>query len=246
MSGMFRKVNAREIIVGWYSTGPKLKKSDIEIHEVFRQYIPHPVYVIINVKPKDVGIPIESYAAVEEAQDEKSQPKLTFAHVPSEVGALEAEEIGVEHLLRDVKDTTVSDLATSVQSRMNAMQALKSRLEEIYQYLEMVIDKKLPINHNILYILQDVFNLLPGLQTEETKMGFTTQTNDSMLSMYISSTVRSIIALHELINNKLDLRKFELEEKSEKKKEEKKEEKTKEKQEENVEEKKDVKKQSTD
>jgi len=31
----------------------------------------------------------------------------TFDHVPSEIGAEEAEEVGVEHLLRDIKDTTV-------------------------------------------------------------------------------------------------------------------------------------------
>lgn len=32
---MFRKVNARERIVGWYSTGPKIKPNDLSIHQVF-------------------------------------------------------------------------------------------------------------------------------------------------------------------------------------------------------------------
>lgn len=31
-------------------------------------------------------------------------PIKTFEHVPSEIGAEEAEEVGVEHLLRDIKD----------------------------------------------------------------------------------------------------------------------------------------------
>ena len=31
----------------------------------------------------------------------------TFQHLSSEVGAFEAEEIGVEHLLRDIKDTVI-------------------------------------------------------------------------------------------------------------------------------------------
>ena len=34
MFGMFKKVNAREKIVGWYSTGPKIRSSDLEINEV--------------------------------------------------------------------------------------------------------------------------------------------------------------------------------------------------------------------
>jgi 26S proteasome regulatory subunit N8 len=210
MYGMFRKVNAREIVVGWYSTGPKLKKSDIDIHQIFTKYITNPAYVIVDVKPKQVGIPTEAYVCVEEKPDEKSQPTLTFAHLASEIGALEAEEIGVEHLLRDVKDTTVSDLATSVTTRMNALQALHSRLADIHKYLDSVTKKELPMNHNILYLLQDVFNLLPGLQESDTKDAFTLQVNDSMLAMYVSSLTKSIISLHELVNNKIDLRDAEL------------------------------------
>jgi 26S proteasome regulatory subunit N8 len=212
MFAMFRKVSAREVVVGWYSTGPKLRKSDIDIHQIFTKYLPHPVYVIVDVKPKQVGIPTEAYYCIEEKPDEKSQPTLTFAHLPSEIGALEAEEIGVEHLLRDVKDTTVSDLATSVSARMNSLQALHSRLTDIHKYLDSVTKKELPINHNILYLLQDVFNLLPGLQEKETKEAFTVQVNDSMLAMYVSSLTKSIISLHELVNNKIDLRDAELKE----------------------------------
>lgn len=32
---MFRKINSKEKIVGWYSSGPTIRKSDIEINEKF-------------------------------------------------------------------------------------------------------------------------------------------------------------------------------------------------------------------
>lgn len=48
------------------------------------------------------------------SQDGTQKNQKTFVHVQSEIGAYEAEEIGVEHLLRDVKDSTVSTLATEV------------------------------------------------------------------------------------------------------------------------------------
>lgn len=206
MAGMFRRVAAREVVVGWYSTGPKIRANDIDINELFKKFVPNPVYTIVDVKPKAVGIPTSAYISVEEIQDEKSQPKLTFAHVACEMGALEAEEIGVEHLLRDVKDTTVSDLHSSVSARLASLKALRSRLAEIHKYLQDVLENKLPINHQILYNLQDVFNLLPGLQVQDTQHAFITQTNDTMLVMYISSIVRAISALHNLIANKIDLR----------------------------------------
>ncbi|CAD0196333.1 unnamed protein product [Chrysodeixis includens] len=62
MYGMFKKVNAREI-VGWYHT-VQLHQNDVAINELI-----------------------------------------------SEIGAEEAEEVGVEHLLRDIKDTTVGSLS---------------------------------------------------------------------------------------------------------------------------------------
>jgi 26S proteasome regulatory subunit N8 len=225
MFAMFRKVNAREKIVGWYSSGPKIRKSDIDIHQILRErYLKHPVYVIIDVKVNENVIPTDAYMAIEEREDEKSQPTLTFAHLPSEIGALEAEEIGVEHLLRDVKDTTVSDLASSVSTRITSLRALRSRLDEVHKYLGEVSGGKLPINHHILYLLQDVFNLLPGLQDTKTQEAFITQTNDTYMAMYLSATIRAIVALNNLINNKIDLRDAEKEpQKVEDKKDEKKE-----------------------
>jgi len=38
--------------------------------------------------------------------------------VSSEVGAYEAEEVGVEHLLRDINDPTVSSLASRVKHKV--------------------------------------------------------------------------------------------------------------------------------
>jgi 26S proteasome regulatory subunit N8 len=45
------------------------------------------------------------------------------------------------------------------------------------------------------------------------------KTNDMLLVIYLASLCRSVIALHNLINNKLDLRNAELEDSKEKKEE---------------------------
>ena len=38
MFNMMRKINSKERIVGWYSTGPAIKKADIDINEILRKY----------------------------------------------------------------------------------------------------------------------------------------------------------------------------------------------------------------
>lgn len=64
-----RTLPAREKIVGWYHTGPKLHQNDVAINELIRRYCPNSVLVIIDAKPKDLGLPTEAYKAVEEVHD---------------------------------------------------------------------------------------------------------------------------------------------------------------------------------
>ncbi|CAA2934547.1 26S proteasome non-ATPase regulatory subunit 7 homolog A [Olea europaea subsp. europaea] len=204
MFSMFRRINAKEHVVGWYSTGPKLRENDLNIHGRFSDYVPTPVLVIIDVQPKELGIPTKAYYAVEEVKENATQKsQKVFNHVLSEIAAHEVEEIGVEHLLRDVKDTTVSTLATEVTGKLTALKGLDARLKEICSYLDLVIEGRLPLNHEILYHLQDVFNLLPNLSVSELIKSFAVKTNDMMLVIYLSSLIRSVIALHNLINNKM-------------------------------------------
>ncbi|KAL1918958.1 uncharacterized protein VTP21DRAFT_2339 [Calcarisporiella thermophila] len=202
MNDMFKKVNAKEKLIGWYHSGPKLRSSDLEINELFKRYTPNPVLVIVDVKSDDIGIPTDAYFAIEEVSDDGTETKKTFMHVPSEIQAEEAEEIGVEHLLRDIKDSGVGTLSTRVTNQLHSLKGLQQRLENIHAYLLRVVAGKLPINHQIIYNLQDIFNLLPNLNTPDMIRAFSVKTNDQLLVVYVSSLIRAVIALHNLINNK--------------------------------------------
>ncbi|XP_033117304.1 26S proteasome non-ATPase regulatory subunit 7-like [Anneissia japonica] len=206
MYAMFKKVNAREKIVGWYHTGPKLHQNDIAINEVIRKYCPNSVLVIIDARPKDIGLPTEAYYSVEEVHDDGTPTSKTFEHLPSEIGAEEAEEVGVEHLLRDIKDTRVGTLSQRITGQLMGLKGLNSQIQGIESYLDKVTAGKLPINHTIIYQLQDIFNLLPDTNLSEFVKSFLVKTNDQMLVVYLASLIRCIIALHNLINNKVQNR----------------------------------------
>jgi 26S proteasome regulatory subunit N8 len=61
----------------------------------------------------------------------------------------------------------------------------------------------LPINHQIIYHLQDIFNLLPDVSQQTFTSSLYVKTNDQMLVVYLAALVRCVLALHNLINNKL-------------------------------------------
>ncbi|KAJ5619589.1 JAB1/Mov34/MPN/PAD-1 [Penicillium lagena] len=222
MRDMFKKINAREKLVGWYHSGPKLRASDLEINELFKKYTPNPLLVIVDVQPKEVGVPTDAYFAVDEIKDDGTTTSRTFVHTPSIIEAEEAEEIGVEHLLRDIRDVAVGTLSTRITSQLQSLQGLHLRLRDIGQYLQKVLDHELPVNHAILGNLQDVFNLLPNLSTppmtprisgqepqienSELARAMSVKTNDQLMAIYISSLIRAITAFHDLIENKIQNR----------------------------------------
>jgi len=204
MFGMFRKVNARERIVGWYHTGPKLRSSDIGINELIRRYCPNSVLVIVDVQPKEqMSLPTEAYIAVEEVHDDGTPSSRTFAHVPSEIGAEEAEEVGVEHLLRDIRESSVGTLSQRITNQLLGLKGLRDQLMKIHTYLDQVRCGQLPVNNEVIYVLQDIFNLLPDTSVPSLVRSLQLSTNDRMLTTYISSLLRAVIALHNLINNQL-------------------------------------------
>jgi len=97
----------------------------------------------------------------------------------------------------------VGTLSQRIGSQLQSLHGLHIHLTGIKDYLLKVSKGKLPINHQILYQLQDVFNLLPNLGIAEFTQSFAVKTNDQLLVVYLASLIRSVIALDNLISNKV-------------------------------------------
>lgn len=108
--------------------------------------------------------------------------------------------------MRDINDPTTSTLALQIRQKVEGLGGLFAKLTDIRQYLTNVQEGKLPINNKIVYNLQEIFNLLPNLNLESLSRSLMIRTNDIHLSMYVSALVRSVIALHHLLVNKIEFR----------------------------------------
>ncbi len=259
MNEMFKKVNAREKLIGWYHSGPKLRAADLKINELFKRYTPNPLLVIIDVQPKEAGVPTDAYFAVDEIKDVRwkraplppssprpssspsplpplpSQParlpkqtltvppprqdgtttSKTFVHTPSIIEAEEAEEIGVEHLLRDIRGRCRRH-ALDARHQPAAVAAGPAPAAARHPGVPAEgADLPAAVNHAILGNLQDVFNLLPNLSTPksagdkadgELAYAMSVKTNDQLMAIYLSSLIRAITAFHDLIENKIQNR----------------------------------------
>jgi hypothetical protein len=206
--------------VGWYSTGPKIKPCDIEINELVSKYTANPVLVVIDVDPKDeLALPIEAYVAVEEVSEEqvaetgdvRPVSAMKFRHLAYDVQQVEAEEIGVEHLLRDIPDRGDSGTVSQrVSHKERALRSLQAKLRDVREYLVAVASGRLPRNHQVLEKVQDMFNLMPDIDgSREWARSFAIKSNDMLAAVYVGALARAVIALHDLVLNKTEYREAE-------------------------------------
>ena len=66
------------------------------------------MFAIIDIRAhrEEEGLPVKAYSTVEKISESGGETEKVFKYITSEVGAFEAEEVGVEHLLRDINDVS--------------------------------------------------------------------------------------------------------------------------------------------
>ena len=83
------------------------------------------------------------------------------------------------------------------------MSALTEKLVEMKDYLEAVVEGRMKANQEIVANMQTILNLLPNLNVDELVKSMLIKTNDMHMVIYLSALIRSVIALHDLVNNKI-------------------------------------------
>lgn len=102
-------------------------------------------------------------------------------------------------MLREIKEIPLNSLESSIFQKVQALKGLEGKIQEIVEYLRDVKDDKLPANNKIMFLLQDIVNLLPNLNSEDLVRSFAAKNNDMMFAVYICAMIRCVVSLHTLI-----------------------------------------------
>ncbi|KAL0224119.1 hypothetical protein P9112_003509 [Eukaryota sp. TZLM1-RC] len=199
MFKMQQKVNIKEQIVGWYSTGPSPVALDLAIHKLVHRLMSlpiDPVYLLVTVM-ETKEFPARAFIKQVTSRTPGEQPTETFDAIQTRMGQQIAEEIGIEHLLRDVKGVEISDLSTMREGRINGLTALSRNLEIVCEYLEKTPKPK----SEIVNLLQEVLYDLPLLSTA-VKEDLAQLTNENQLTVLMGLIGRSLTAIHDVILNR--------------------------------------------
>ncbi len=203
MFAMFKKINIKEKFLGWYTTGTTCKKNDLEINEIFAQYTKDPVLIVVDVKGKNsLELPTKAFVS-ERVVDKRGYLVREFKNLGCSVAAFEAEEVGVEHLVREIKDLNMDSLKSKLSDKVNSLLALERKIAVIRNYLDDLVQGRRNTDKEIVTVLQNIMSKLPKIMNEDFKRKMSCKLNDNYLNIYISSIVKNIINVHNLLNNRI-------------------------------------------
>lgn len=206
---MLLKINRNEKLVGWYHTGKEIAQNDMYITKIFKKYCNTPVVLRINLDAELDKLPFEGFIYNYQNNEDGSALKSNFKGISCKIVAEESENVGIEQLLRYVKDLHVGDLQTKIDQKAKGIINLKKEFQAMANYLQKASNNEIIPNNDVINNIQKIWYSIPKLNlAQQNKSVLVSNTNDAYLMAYISSISRAISGIHSLIENKISNKEF--------------------------------------
>ncbi|MBA0815440.1 hypothetical protein Gohar_000213, partial [Gossypium harknessii] len=148
-----QKVNPKEVIVGWYSTGLGVTGGSALIHDFYSREVPNPVHLTVDTGFRNGEGTIKAYVSVNLALGDR-QLAAQFQEIPLDLRMVEAERLGcmyhfnnlrryliefVEKPVDILKTTAVDKLPNDLEGMEVTMQRLLALIDDVYKYVDDVV-----------------------------------------------------------------------------------------------------------
>ncbi|XVF24051.1 hypothetical protein REPUB_Repub13aG0093300 [Reevesia pubescens] len=190
-----QKVNPKEVIVGWYSTGLGVTGGSALIHDFYSREVPSPVHLTVDTGFRNGDGTIKAYVSVNLALGDR-QLAAQFQEIPLDLRMVEAERVGFDIL----KTTAVDKLPHDLEGMEVTMERLLALIDDVYKYVDDVVEGRVPADNSIGRFLADTVASLPKLSPLAFDKLMNDSLQDNMLLLYLSSITRTQLGLAEKLN----------------------------------------------
>lgn len=197
---MFKQVYPDLEVIGWYSNGLKSEtdSAESEFHRQLTEWNVCLLFLKLTTTDVSKQLPITLY---EVSMDPNVPTGVKFSEISYTLATEEAERIGVDHVAR-VSASGSSETSAASDHLMVQYQALKmlySRIQLTSKYLRAVKAGELPPSPEVLRDIQSLIRQLPVTLTPEMNEEWLVQTNDVLLTTYLSSMTTSANQANSLV-----------------------------------------------
>ncbi|CAL5363770.1 unnamed protein product [Camellia sinensis] len=165
------KVNPKEVIVGWFSTGFGVTGGSALIHEFYSREVTNPVHLTVDTGFSNGETSIKAFVSVSLSLGDQ-QLAAQFQEIPLDLRMVEAERVGFDIL----KTTMVDKLPNDLEGMEASMERLLALIDDVYKYVDDVVEGHIAPDNNIGRFISDTVNSIPKISPS----AFDRLVNDSL------------------------------------------------------------------
>ncbi|KAL0303829.1 UNVERIFIED_CONTAM: Eukaryotic translation initiation factor 3 subunit F [Sesamum radiatum] len=143
MLSSHQKVNPKEVIVGWFSTGSVTGGSAL-IHDFYSREVSNPVHLTVDTEFRSGNAAIKAFVSVSLSLGDL-QLAAQFQEIPLDLRMVEAEQIGFDVL----KPTNVDKLPSDLEGMEASMERLLALIDDVYKYVDDVVEGRVAPDNKI-------------------------------------------------------------------------------------------------
>jgi len=192
MASMYKKVNGKENILGWYEVKKNPTSIDVEINKIFFGFNKRPILVFFWIGEKSSGFFLEAFLKSRKTFETEN----FFTGIPIGIGMLESEEIGVFQILRDSKWTDNKKITYTSQMWVQILGSVFKFLKK--KFLKASLNFHIFKNFSwIFYKLKSRIKNLSSILLEKKNL------RNNLFFLYSSAVLKLIISIERVfIGNK--------------------------------------------
>ncbi|KAG5575468.1 hypothetical protein H5410_055602 [Solanum commersonii] len=195
MLSSHQKVNPKEVIVGWFSTGFGVTGGSALIHDFFSRETTNPIHLTIDTGFTNGEASVKGFVSVHLSIGDQ-QVAVQFQEIPLDLRMVEAERIGFDIL----KTTAVEKLPNDLEGMEASMQRLLALIDDIYKYVDDVVEGRVPQDNKIGRFISDTVASLPKLSPQDFDKLVNDGLEDQLLLLYLASLTRTQLSFAEKLN----------------------------------------------
>eukprot|EP00897_Mesotaenium_endlicherianum_P002407 jgi/Mesen1/2194/ME000152S01287 len=195
MFELHQRVNQKEIIVGWYSTGAGVSGSDALIQDFYGREAPNAIHLTVDTSFSEDRASIRAYVSTSLSLGDR-QLAAQFHEVQLDLRMVEAERIGFENL----KKTMVEKLPGDLEGLESTVARLQAMIDVVFRYVDDVVEQRKPADNSIGRYLADTVAVAPRISNDAFDKLFNDSVQDMLLVLYLANLTRTQLSLAERLN----------------------------------------------
>ncbi|KAH7672894.1 translation initiation factor 3 subunit F protein [Dioscorea alata] len=195
MYASHQKVNPKEVIVGWFSTGLGVSGRSALIHEFYSREVTNPVHLTVDTGFTDGEASIKAYVSINLSLGDR-QLAAQFQEIPLDFRMVEAEQVGFDIL----KTTMVDKLPNDLEGMEASMERLLALIDDVYKYVDGVVEGNVAPDNNNGRLISDALSSIPKMSPAVFDKVFNDKIQDNLALVYLSSLTRTQLSIAEKLN----------------------------------------------